>query len=71
MPASKDEMLTARGFIRVLGWDSFDCDTVNIDVQITGYDKSVIRETWYQIPRRVTKLLGIEVDATYIKTGEQ
>lgn len=65
MPANKYEMLTARGFIKILGWDAWDCDTVNIDVEIVGYDKSVIQETWYNVPRYVIPYLGIGVDARY------
>lgn len=66
MPANKDEMLTARGFIRILGWDAFDCDTVNIDVEIIGYDRTKTRETWYHVPRHIIPYLGIHVDARYV-----
>jgi hypothetical protein len=66
MPVNKDEMLTTRGLVRVLGWDAFDCDTVNIDVEITSYDYSKIRETWYHVPRHIIPYLGIHVDARYV-----
>ncbi len=66
MPASKDEMLTARRLIKVLGWNAFHCNTVNIDVEITSYDRIKTRETWYNVPRHIIPYLGNGVDARYV-----
>jgi hypothetical protein len=71
MSAASNEMLTARGFIRILGWDAWDSDTVNIDVEITGYDKTKNLETWYGVPRTIINYLGVDVDARYVNKGEQ
>jgi hypothetical protein len=64
-------LMTPRGLIRILSWDAWDSDTVNIDVEVIGYDSTNTLETWYNVPRTVVNYLGVDIDARYTNKGEQ
>ena len=70
MPAKSGEMLTPRGYIQVVAWDSFASGFVNLDVRITSYTRQVSTETWYNVPTQfVTDWLGLQIDTTKTMNG--
>lgn len=69
MPAQPNEMMTARGLITVLGWDSWDCEHVNIDVRINSYGGHISHETWYAFPVEHLENLGLEINTQITKNG--
>jgi len=71
MAALPGEMLTPRGYITVVSWDSFASGFVNLDVRITTYDRQVCNETWYNVPTQVVnEWLGLQIDTTITNKGE-
>ena len=70
MAAVPGEMLTPRGYIKVVAWDSFASGFVNLDVRITTYDRKVSTETWYNVPTAVVnEWLGLQIDTTKTTNG--
>lgn len=58
-------MITPRGHIKVVSWDSFASGFVNLDVEITSptFDQHI--ETWYNVPTQfVNEWLGLEINTT-------
>lgn len=71
MPAVSGEMMTPRGYIKVVAWDSFASGFVNLDVRITTYERIQSTETWYNVPTHIVNdWLGLQIDTTTTNLGE-
>lgn len=64
------EMLTPRGRLVVVSWDSFASGFVNLDVRVTDTKQQVSVETWYNVPTQfVNEWLGLQIDTTKTNKG--
>lgn len=70
MWTAKGEMITPRGWIKLVSWDSFASGFVNLDVQITDNNYQRTTETWYNVPTQfVNEWLGLQIDTTKTNNG--